>query len=46
MKRAAVLLFVALLLGSCAHDDPKAPCKHPSLALFATDCGPLGPINR
>lgn len=44
MKRASLLLIV-LLLSSCAHDDLKAPCKHPSLALFASDCGPLGPIN-
>lgn len=44
MKRV-LLLLVALLLSSCAHDDLKAPCRHPALALFAGDCGPLSPIN-
>ncbi|MDB5986953.1 MAG: hypothetical protein JWR16_2006 [Nevskia sp.] len=43
--RAAMVLILALLLSSCAHQDLKAPCKHP-LALLEQDdgCGPLRPL--
>lgn len=42
MKRLAVVLFLVLTLVGCAHEDLKAPCKHPSF----TDegCGPLKSI--
>jgi len=46
MKQIAIALSLALLLGSCTHQDLKAPCKHPSLALFVSNCGPLEPVNR
>lgn len=45
MKRL-VLLACVLLLSGCAHDAKKAPCTHPTLALFASGCGPLVPLNR
>ncbi|MDB5975033.1 MAG: hypothetical protein JWR07_1793 [Nevskia sp.] len=45
MKRFACLVLVSLLAG-CAHGDLKAPCSHPAVALFASSCGPLSPINR
>lgn len=45
MSRALRWLVLALLLASCAHEDLKAPCRHPALTLFADDCGPLRPVQ-
>jgi len=43
MIRATVVLLLVLALVGCAHEDLKAPCRHPSF----TDegCGPLSPVQ-
>jgi hypothetical protein len=39
MSRLAVVLMLAWALVGCAHEDLKAPCRHPSLS--DEGCGPL-----
>jgi hypothetical protein len=42
MIRLAVVLMLAWVLVGCAHEDLKAPCRHPSF--LDEGCGPLNPI--
>ena len=43
MKRSIFVLL--LLLAGGSHDELKAPCTHPSTALFGGGCGPLTPVQ-
>lgn len=44
MKRLVMVMLVLGLAG-CAHQDLKAPCRHPAAALFVGGCGPSRPIQ-